>query len=142
MGMIHEHQNPRGTPIKWNVTKVEEYMKDTQGWDIKQTQENVIDRYSIDTINGSDFDPDSVMLYFYPADLTLDNKGTHENNTLSLTDMIWLSKIYPGGSKDYNTLYKEIYSSSNSKYIIVILVLFIIFLIFILIIFLIFKKFR
>lgn len=114
-GMIHEHQNPRGKTIDWNIPKVEEYMKETQGWDDKETQINVLDRYTLDTTNGSDFDPDSVMLYFYPADLTLDNTGTSENNTLSLTDMIWLSKIYPGGQKPYSEMYKEIYGVQIRK---------------------------
>jgi hypothetical protein len=116
MGMIHEHQNPRGKSIDWNVPKVEEYMKNTQGWDKESTDKNIIDRYDINTINGSDFDPDSIMLYFYPADLTLDDKGTSENNTLSITDMIWLSKIYPGGSTNYQTLHDKIYNSSKKPH--------------------------
>ncbi|OAP61600.1 hypothetical protein AYL99_03803 [Fonsecaea erecta] len=35
------------------------------------------------------------MLYFYPADLTLDSKGTHENMQLSAMDKNFIRKLYP-----------------------------------------------
>lgn len=94
LGMLHEHQNPRGG-IQWNTEAVYEWAAQTQGWDKEETDVNILQRYSIDTISGSQFDPKSVMLYFYPAYLTLNGKGTSENLRYSATDKLWLSGMYP-----------------------------------------------
>lgn len=115
LGMIHEHQNPRGKTIDWNVNKVYEWTSSTQGWDKETTDANIIDKYNIEITNGSDYDPYSIMLYFYPPELTLDNKGTEQNSRLSITDAKWLEKMYPGGRISYIKLFKSIgYSLTDS----------------------------
>lgn len=98
LGMIHEHQNPNGVPIPWNVPVVLKWAQETQGWDAQTTENNIIDKYNKDEINGSDFDPQSIMLYFFPGSLTTTGKGTSENRLLSKEDVAWLGKIYPGGA--------------------------------------------
>lgn len=108
LGAIHEHQNPQGNQIDWDKSKVYKWAEETQGWNEKVTDKNIIDKYKLEQLNGSIYDPNSIMLYFYPASLTLNNKGTEQNLRMSLNDMIWLSKIYPGG-KDPNIFYDEIY---------------------------------
>lgn len=95
LGMIHEHQNPRGVNIQWNKSKLFEWARETQGWDEQTTSNNIINKYDIDYINGSDFDPQSIMLYFYPAYLTLNNVGTKQNLRLSGEDVLWITKMYP-----------------------------------------------
>jgi hypothetical protein len=67
LGMVHEHSNPNGKPINWAVCHVTKYMNDTQGWDAETIKENVIEKYKVDQINGSEFDPQSIMLYFFPG---------------------------------------------------------------------------
>ena len=42
LGMIHEHQNPDGKQIDWNVPVVLQWAKDTQGWDSSKTKKNII----------------------------------------------------------------------------------------------------
>ena len=69
-------------------------------------------RYSVDQINGSEFDPDSIMLYFFPAYLTKDGKGTHANNRLSPTDVKWVEKEYPGGEMSPSEFYRKVYGVS------------------------------
>lgn len=108
-GMIHEHQNPSGNPIQWNEQKVYTWAQDTQGWDQKTTYTNIIEKYDANTINGSKFDPQSIMLYFFPASLTTNNEGTHENLRLSPEDVIYLNQQYPGSTEDPATFYKEVY---------------------------------
>jgi len=98
LSMIHEHQNPNGQTISWNEDIVYKWAETTQGWDKETTFHNIIEKYKIDEINGSDFDPKSIMLYYYPKNFTTDGKGTSENNKLSDTDIIWLKKMYPGGT--------------------------------------------
>lgn len=67
LGMVHEHSNPNGKPINWAVCHVTKYMNSTQGWDAETIKENVIEKYKVDQINGSEFDPQSIMLYFFPG---------------------------------------------------------------------------
>lgn len=112
LGAIHEHQNPRGIDIDWNEKKLFEWGKDTQGWSKDVVQRNIIDRYSIDQINGSTYDPYSVMLYFYANDLTEDGNGTRQNVRLSPTDVIWMSKMYPGGKLSPEEFYQKAYGDS------------------------------
>jgi hypothetical protein len=140
LGMVHEHQSAFNNQIKWNVQAVDQWAKDTQGWDRQTTKENIIDRYSRSELNGSDYDPMSIMLYFFPASLTLNNKGTHQNIRLSCLDCIWANKMYPN-NKDPLKIYKSIYNtnckttsnnyslteSSNSTNIVTIIILVLIF---------------
>lgn len=108
LGAIHEHQNPKGN-IDWNEQKLFEWARTTQGWNRETTTTNIIEKYDVNQYNASRFDPDSVMLYFYPAYLTEDGKGTRQNVRLSPMDVIWLQKIYPGASKSPEEFYKDTY---------------------------------
>jgi hypothetical protein len=113
LGMIHEHQNPRGDKIKWDESAVFKWAKSTQGWSEKMTEQNIIDRYDISSINGSNFDPQSIMLYFFPGSLTTNNKGTHQNLELSGLDVEWISKMYPTKQGETATqFYKRVYDTS------------------------------
>lgn len=94
IGLIHEHQNPGGKGISWNDSVVYAWAKQTQGWDEKTTFHNIIERYDSRQINGSDYDPKSIMLYFFPSKLTTDGVGTDANRRLSITDVEYTHKIY------------------------------------------------
>ena len=100
IGLVHEHQNPSGNTIDWNKSELYDWAETTQGWDENQTNKQIIDRYSENELNGSKYDPSSIMLYFYPAKLTNDNKGTSQNLTLSDTDKQVIQKIYGKDSTD------------------------------------------
>lgn len=130
LGMIHEHQNPRGKSIDWNLPKLYEWTKRTQGWDEKITKTNIVDKYDLNSINGSDFDPNSIMLYFYPKELTLDNTGTTQNLEFSFTDIKWIVDIYNSKinpQEFYDKIYYNQEVSFFSKNKEIILILFIIF---------------
>lgn len=107
LGMIHEHQNPKNNKIKWDDKAVFAWGKQTQGWNDKTTYENIIAKPT-EQINGSDYDPESIMLYFFPAQLTTNNKGTSENLILSPNDVLFLAQTYPGKQK-LDKIYKEWY---------------------------------
>jgi hypothetical protein len=120
LGMIHEHQNPQGQSIEWDNEKVYEWAKQTQGWDKQTTQQNIIDKYDISSINGSSFDPQSIMLYFFPAELTTNNVGTEQNVKLSGLDVDWIYHMYPkqnGTTPEqfYKNTYGESLQSSINK---------------------------
>lgn len=111
LGLIHEHMNPRGKQISWDDAAVYQWAKQTQGWDHQTTYNNIIQRYSVDQTNGSDFDPKSIMLYFFPSKLTTDNKGTNANHRLSKIDVEYINKIYPNSDLSPSQFYKMAYGT-------------------------------
>lgn len=97
IGLAHEHQNPRGG-IQWNEQVViEELAKSPNFWDEQTTRHNVLRKYTVDQINGTDFDPDSIMLYFFPASWTMNGIATKANEVLSAIDKQFIAgaKMYP-----------------------------------------------
>lgn len=96
IGCIHEHQSPMGG-IQWDEDAVLAYYAGPPNkWDAKTTRFNILDRYAQSSINGTAFDPDSIMLYPFPASLTLDGVGTPMNTRLSPADIAYIRKVYPG----------------------------------------------
>jgi len=97
LGLAHEHQNPRGG-IEWNeAVVIAELAKSPNFWDEATTRHNVLRKYTVDQINGTDFDPASIMLYFFPASWTLNGIATKANEVLSAIDKQFIAgaKMYP-----------------------------------------------
>ena len=97
IGLAHEHQNPAGG-IQWNEKVViQEAAKSPNFWDEATARHNILDKYTANQINGTAFDPDSIMLYFFPATWTLNGIGTKENDVLSRVDKEFIAgaKMYP-----------------------------------------------
>ncbi len=98
IGLGHEHQNP-DSGIQWNEAEV---ISDLSGppnnWTEAETRHNVLDKYAQDQVRGTNFDPDSIMLYEFPDSWTLNNGGTHGNSTLSNLDKEFIESAvaYPG----------------------------------------------
>jgi len=116
LGMIHEHQNPHGENIKWDKSIVYNWAAETQGWDHTTTETNILDRYNLNYINGSDFDPLSIMLYFFPANLTTNDEGTYMNLRLSGYDVLWINKMYEKNAPlSADQFYEKTYKESLDK---------------------------
>ncbi len=97
IGLAHEHQNPAGG-IEWNeAVVIRELAKSPNFWDEATTRHNVLRKYSADQINGTQFDPDSIMLYFFPAEWTTNGIATKANEELSAIDKQFIAgaKMYP-----------------------------------------------
>ena len=97
IGLAHEHQNPAGG-IQWNeAVVIREMAKSPNFWDEQTTRFNILRRYSADQVNGTRFDPESIMLYFFPADWTTNGIGTEANEVLSAMDKQFVAgaKMYP-----------------------------------------------
>lgn len=98
IGLAHEHQNPAGG-IEWNRDAV---IQDLSGppnnWTVEQIEHNVFRKYSVDQIRGTDFDGNSIMLYFFPDAWVLNGSGTHQNEFLSELDKAFIAgeNAYPG----------------------------------------------
>ena len=97
IGLHHEHQNPAGG-MQWNEAVVIQSLSGPpNNWSEAQIRHNVLNKYTVDQIRGTDFDPDSIMLYFFPAEWTLDGRATKNNEVLSLTDKDFIAsaEAYP-----------------------------------------------
>jgi len=97
IGLGHEHQNPRGG-IQWNeAVVIRELGGPPNNWSPAETRHNVLDKYNADQIRGTEFDPDSIMLYFFPGSWTKDGRGTKANDVLSAMDKAFIasSQAYP-----------------------------------------------
>lgn len=96
LGCIHEHQSPRFNR-RWNRAAV---LKSFQGppnyWSEAEIVSNVLDKYSAKGTAATVFDPASIMLYHFAAELFDDEGGaTNENSSLSLADQAMIAKMYP-----------------------------------------------
>jgi Astacin (Peptidase family M12A) len=97
IGLAHEHQNPAGG-IEWNEEVV---LRDLSGppnfWTPEQIRHNVLEKYEADQIRGTEFDRDSIMLYFFPDTWVRSGEGTKENDVLSNLDkgFIASNQAYP-----------------------------------------------
>ncbi|WYZ38153.1 hypothetical protein EsH8_III_000067 [Colletotrichum jinshuiense] len=107
LGAVHEHENPY-VNIPWDKDQV---YKDLGGspnfWDKKTVDNNMFTVYTLEETQATDFDPDSIMLYFFPPTWTLNRKGTNYNTKLSTTDKAYIKFCYPDDGLDagqYNTM--------------------------------------
>lgn len=97
IGLGHEHQNPSGG-IQWNEEVV---LRDLAGppnnWTPEQIRHNVLEKYRTDQIRGTRFDPESIMLYFFPDSWVKSGVGTTENEALSDLDKAFIASrdAYP-----------------------------------------------
>jgi hypothetical protein len=102
IGLGHEHQNPQGGLV-WNDEVV---IRDLGGppnfWTPEQVRHNVLDKYDKDQIRGSEFDPDSIMLYAFPSTWTKAGMGTHANDVLSALDKAFIAsaQAYPRATSE------------------------------------------
>lgn len=95
LGLIHEHQNPKGG-IRWNEAAV---IADLSGppnnWDLSKIQHNMFAKYSPDAVTGTDVDRESIMMYPIPIAWTLDDFSAEFNAELSEKDKTFIRFAYP-----------------------------------------------
>ena len=97
IGLAHEHQNPAGG-MEWNeATVIKSLSGPPNNWVEAMIRHNVLQKYRVDQIQGTAFDPDSIMLYFFPGDWVKSGIGTHANNVLSAVDKAYIAsaQAYP-----------------------------------------------
>lgn len=97
IGLAHEHQNPGGG-MEWNEPVVIQSLSGPpNNWNEAMIRHNVLDKYRVDQIQGTAFDPDSIMLYFFPGNWVRSGVGTHANEVLSEVDKAYIAsaRAYP-----------------------------------------------
>jgi hypothetical protein len=108
IGLIHEHQNSIGqkNPLRFNMEKLRKYVRHTMGnnWSDSRIKRDITDTLDSTTLNGSTYDPNSIMLYFFPGSIMENKVGTPQNFKLSPTDVKVIESMYPTTGKRLNTV--------------------------------------
>ena len=96
---------------------IRELGKSPNFWDEATARHNVLRKYSADQVNGTKFDPDSIMLYFFPADWTLNGIGTKANEMLSAVDKGFAAgaKMYPKTGPTVDTPIELAVNATNAR---------------------------
>lgn len=100
LGLVHEHSSPKAGSFFKDPELVYDYYQRTQGWDRTMVDQNVLMVYDRNQIsNSTEFDPDSIMLYQFPPEIT--TRPTKINYELSSLDKAIIGQLYPklGGTK-------------------------------------------
>jgi hypothetical protein len=102
LGLIHEHMRP-DRPIVWNLQEVWRQYSST-GWDWNMIVAQVVRAYGSDPrekpiIDQTPFDPQSIMMYPFPAGLAYYQDGkpfvSDWNRQLTQNDIDLVSRSYP-----------------------------------------------
>lgn len=94
IGLAHEHQNPDGG-IVWNErTVLDSLSGPPNNWSESQIRHNVLNKYTVDQVRGTEFDPDSIMLYFFPDSWVQNGSGTTANQVLSVQDKAFITSSF------------------------------------------------
>lgn len=92
-GKWHEHQNPIDNPIQWDVSKVlKKYMSQPPPpyWTRQETYNNIINKLSINDVDATPFDAQSIMIYPIDASITKNGVGFDKTFDYSPMDIEWL----------------------------------------------------
>lgn len=99
LGFPHEHQNPFAG-IVWDEEAVyKDLAKPPNKWDREKTYYNIIRKISPDSVQGSSWDPNSIMHYPFKKGMILKpeeyKNGLQPQDGLSERDKTWVRKLYP-----------------------------------------------
>ena len=109
IGMEHEHQNPFAG-IKWHEQAVYDSLAGPPNhWDRETTFQNILEKLTPQQVQGSKWDPDSIMEYEFERGLIAEPKKYEINGltppaTLSPADKQWALKWYPPLQASLTTL--------------------------------------
>lgn len=95
LGLVHEHQSPKGD-ISWNKQYLYKYYeKPPFEWNHNVVRDNVIKKYAVTQTQYTAYDPNSIMHYPIPAKFTTDGYSVGMNTKLSSKDKEFIKKLYP-----------------------------------------------
>ena len=97
IGLAHEHQTPNGGLLWDEPVVLRELAGPPNNWTPEMIRFNVLDKYRADQVHATVFDPQSIMLYAFPARWTTNGVSTNENNVLSAADQAFVGSknMYP-----------------------------------------------
>lgn len=107
LGKYHEHQNPIDNPIIWDVEKTYKYyLEPPEPWDKTDIINNILTRLTIEEVDATPFDPESIMMYTVLPELTKNGIGFKKNDDYSEKDLEWM-KNHSIGVIGQDTDYKK-----------------------------------
>ncbi|MGE5049534.1 MAG: hypothetical protein ACM3PC_13235 [Deltaproteobacteria bacterium] len=110
IGMEHEHQNPFAG-ISWNEQAVYDSLgRPPNSWPRETTFHNILEKLGTNQVQGSKWDPDSIMEYEFEPGLIAapppyDKQGITPPGKLSPEDKQWALKWYPAMPKTLPVLH-------------------------------------
>jgi hypothetical protein len=94
LGLIHEHQNPRGA-IEWNRPAVTADLSGPPNyWNDEQIEFNMFKPFKAAEVRSTEVDKDSIMLYPIPASWTTNGFSSGLNTNLSADDKKLIHEVY------------------------------------------------
>jgi hypothetical protein len=96
LGFVHEHQSPGAGGIQFKSARDLLPFFGPRGLGTEALIEhNIIRRYKASELKKfSGFDPDSIMLYAFPPEITTNGQGTKQNTVLSKVDQQFAASFY------------------------------------------------
>jgi hypothetical protein len=114
LGMVHEHQNPFMNPFEWDREAIYADFNDPTNpnqWTQEEIDSNIINAHSFNNVNSTEFDKDSIMLYWFPREYTKNKVEVTQNLRISPRDVFFLNLTYPIKDKNsrqvITTFFKE-----------------------------------
>lgn len=98
LGLKHEHQNP-SAGIPWNKPVVYAHFA-KQGWSKQQVDSNVFQSLAENTVNFTQYDKDSIMVYEFPAAWTTNGMSAKRHGILSQVDKAGIAEMYPANNPE------------------------------------------
>lgn len=104
LGLPHEHQNPNAG-IVWDEEAVYASLAEPPNeWPREKTFYNIIRKINADTVQGSNWDPNSIMHYPFESGLIKQPEkytaGLYPTPGLSKRDKTWVKSFYPPLEED------------------------------------------
>jgi serralysin len=97
LGLIHEHSRI-DSDLQWNKKYVEKKLgAPPNSWSPEMCEEQIFNQYTKDQFNGSVYDPNSIMHYYFPNEFFTIAPNLNHVTQLSLLDKEYINKKYSGG---------------------------------------------
>lgn len=94
LGFPHEHMR-RALVEKLDVAKTLAYFERTQGWSEEEVRAQVLTPIEESSLLGTAADPNCIMCYQIPGDITKDGKPIVGGKDIDPSDYAFAAKIYP-----------------------------------------------
>lgn len=118
LSLKHEHQHPE-KPFQWEREAIiNDMTRKPNNWTIRQIEHNILTPADPNKIDFSDYDPYSIMLYFFPGHWTSDGRSTKQNKFISQKDKEYVAKLYPASaenSREFLRALEVIYQNRDAK---------------------------
>lgn len=114
LGFPHAHQNPFAG-IEWDEPAVLDYFAGAPNfWQEDVTRWNVLRKLTPSAVEGSQWDPDSIMQYWFPAGLIRSPEkyvnGLEPEPGISDSDKQWVKRFYPPLARADDRILEPFYS--------------------------------